>query len=597
MALRKVAIRNDFKGSQLLEINVETKKIILVEYQGNIKAFQGECPHQGASLAQGHIVSGHLVCPLHQRHYSCETGKHNFSSECLKSYVIAEKDGSIFIDVEPDIKPETKKAPNKIISIDDLPSPKGDFFVGHLSQFKVPATHLVLERWVKEAGDLFQINFVGKKFIVSADHDINRQILKSRPGSFRRFSKIGSVLEEMGILGTFNAEGEMWEKHRRLTAEALNFKNTKSYFSTIALITGRLLKRWQKFAESNQEIDAQKELMRYTVDITTAIAFGYDTNTLEKDSDIIQRHLEKVFPMVNHRISAPIPFWRFIKMEKDRVLDKALSEIKKTIDEFILAARKRLEEQPALQEDPTNFLEALLVQQQKEGNFSDREIFGNVFTILLAGEDTTSNSVSWILYYLAQHQEVIRKVREEADLLYGDKVFPDTYEQVSQLKYTEAVAQEAMRLKPVTPTLYMEALEDVVVNNLKIKKGTSIMLQNKVAHTAVENFAEPEKFVPERWISGKCPFSGAHRSEVIQTFGNGPRFCPGKNLAMVEMVMATSMICKNFDFELSVLPESVEEVFAFTMYPKNLRLKLKRRRLPLVAPVMAERMPGWSPGM
>lgn len=281
--------------------------------------------------------------------------------------------------------------------------------------------------------------------------------------------------------------------------------------------------------------------------------------------------------MINHRIAAPLPIWRFIKFKKDRALDAALVEIKKTIDQFISASKKKLDDQPALRENPTNFLEALLVQQQKEGNFSDKEVFGNVFTILLAGEDTTSNSISWILFYLAQHPEAIQKVRSEADLLYGEGLMPDSYEQVSALKFTEAVAQEAMRLKPVTPALFLEALEDVVISNLTIKKGTSIMLQNKVAHTAEKNFSEPEKFVPERWI-GKCPFPGVHTPEVIQTFGNGPRFCPGKNLALLEMVMATSMICKNFDFELSVRPEEVEEVFAFTMYPDNLHIKLKKRK-------------------
>jgi cytochrome P450 len=61
-------------------------------------------------------------------------------------------------------------------------------------------------------------------------------------------------------------------------------------------------------------------------------------------------------------------------------------------------------------------------------------------------------------------------------------------------------------------------------------------------------------------------------------FGNGPRFCPGKSLAMQEMVCVVSMICKNFDFELAVDTKDITEEFAFTMYPKNLWIKLKRVR-------------------
>lgn len=579
MALQFVANRKDLQPSKLLEVTVENKKIILLDHDGMVKAYQGKCPHEGADLAQGHIEGGYIICPLHQRHFSCQTGRHNGSTQCLKSFVIKENEGRIFIDTNDlgDID-ATQKGASKIKTIKDLPSPKGNFLLGHITQFAVPDTHLVLERWVKEQGDLFQINFVGKKLIVSANTDINRQILKSRPQAFRRFSKINEVMEEMGIIGTFNAEGETWVKHRKLTAEALNFKNTKNYFSTIALITGRLLKRWKNFASLNKEIDAQKELMRYTVDITTAIAFGHDTNTLEKDDDIIQKHLEKIFPMINKRVSAPIPFWRFIKSKSDKEFDAALSQIRLTIDGFISEAKERLEKQPALKENPTNFLEALLVEQQKEGGLSDKEIYGNVFTILLAGEDTTSNSISWILYYLAQHPDAIEKVRKEVDLLCADRDFPDSFSTTTALKYTDAVAQEAMRLKPVTPNLYLEARENTEVNGLLIKKGTPIILQNKVAHTAEKNFVEQDKFIPERWISGKCPYSGAHVPEVIQTFGNGPRFCPGKNLAMVEMVMATAMICKNLDFELAVPAEEVKEVFAFTMFPKNLVLKLRQRQ-------------------
>ena len=62
---------------------------------------------------------------------------------------------------------------------------------------------------------------------------------------------------------------------------------------------------------------------------------------------------------------------------------------------------------------------------------------------------------------------------------------------------------------------------------------------------------------------------------MIRAFGAGPRFCPGKNLAIQEMKMAISMICKNFDLSLAVKPEEVKEVFTFTMFPEGLLVKLK----------------------
>jgi cytochrome P450 len=462
-------------------------------------------------------------------------------------------------------------------TLKDLPSPKGHFIFGHLSDFNRSDKHQVMENWVKESGDVFKIRLVTKQFIVCADPKINLQILKLRPTKFRRFSKIDEVLDEMGILGVFNAEGDVWKKHRRLTSEALNVKNVTTYFPVIKEITQRLLNKWQNAEKENRKIEVQVEMMRLTVDITSMIAFGYPMNTLEMKEEVIQKHLEKIFPMINSRMTSPLPFWRWMKSKKDKELDKALEVIYGSIQQFIEEAKSRLNATPALKEKPANFLEALLVEQEKEKSFSDKEIIGNVFTMLLAGEDTTSNSISWILYYLVQHPEAVKKIRKEATEVYKDAV-PGAYEDLALLKYTEAVAMEAMRLKPVTPTMYMEAVEDIELEGLHIAKGMTVMLQTKVAQTHADNFTDPDSFSPERWLakSGGCPHSAAHKPEVIQVFGAGPRFCPGKNLAMQEMICVISMICKNFDVQLAVDKGEITEEFAFTMYPKNLWITLKK---------------------
>ncbi len=459
----------------------------------------------------------------------------------------------------------------------DLPSPKGHLIFGHLLPFKRSDKHRVLENWVKESGNLFQIRLLSKRFIVSADQQMNVQILKQRPSKFRRFSKISEVLEEMGIIGVFNAEGDTWKKHRKITSEALNVKNTTAYFPIVKESTKRLLNKWRKEAANENKIEVQIEMMRLTVDITSAIAFGYPMNTLEEKDEVIQKHLEKVFPMINSRITSPLPIWRLIKSKKDKELDEALEHIRKSIQQFIDEAKNRLKLNPVLKEKPSNFLEALLVEQEQEQSFSDKEIIGNVFTMLLAGEDTTSNSISWTLYYLAQYPEIVKQIRKEAMEIYKDAELPPSHETLTVLKYTEAVVMEAMRLMPVTPTLYMEALEDVEVEGLQIEKGMTVMMQNKVAQTHASNFTNPDSFSPERWLAKNngCPHNAAHKPEVIHVFGAGPRFCPGKNLAMQEMICVISMICKNFDIQLAIDINKITEEFAFTMYPKNLWIKLK----------------------
>ena len=119
----------------------------------------------------------------------------------------------------------------------------------------------------------------------------------------------------------------------------------------------------------------------------------------------------------------------------------------------------------------------------------------------------------------------------------------------------------------------MQANENITLHNLYIPKDTSIMLQNKVPQTSNKYFSNPNDFMPERWIKSDCPMQEKHSPEIIKAFGGGPRFCPGMNLAMHEMTIAISSICKLFNFNLAVKPNEVKEQFAFTMFPENLLLQ------------------------
>ena len=68
--------------------------------------------------------------------------------------------------------------------------------------------------------------------------------------------------------------------------------------------------------------------MRYTVDVTTTLAFGYDMNTLEHEDDGLQRHLAQMLPLINRRVDAPFPYWHFLKLPADRAFEKALAAIR-----------------------------------------------------------------------------------------------------------------------------------------------------------------------------------------------------------------------------------------------------------------------------
>ncbi|NRA11401.1 MAG: cytochrome P450, partial [Crocinitomicaceae bacterium] len=549
----------------------------IVNANGKPKAYSSICPHQGADLSLGSVEDGNIVCAMHQMAFSCSDGKSIKDKKCLVPYPIIEKEGTLYIDSKH-FENKNPDAGTNLRHFKDLPSPKGRPIVGHLIEFKTPGKHQVLEKWADEVGPVYRISLAGKKIMVSGDPDLNLKIQKQRPHNFRRYAKIQEIMEEMGIYGTFSLEGDQWAMHRKLTTDALSQKNVTAYFPTTIQMTKRLHQRWLRLIELNNPVDVQKEMMRYTVDITTSIAFGYDGNTLDTEGDIIQNHLDKIFPMINKRMASPIPFWRFIKSRKDKELDVALGAIRATIQKYIDEAKEKLAEDPALKLNPTNFLEALLVEQEKEEGFSDKDVYGNVFTILLAGEDTTSNSIAWALYLLALNPECLLKAQKEIDALNLSRSYIEEIEDLSKLPYIEGVIDESMRLKTVGPVGYSQAIKDTVINDYVIKKDTVVFMISRVYQTSKDNFGSPKEFIPERWMdsSPKCPVP--HSPDVSRPFGGGPRFCPGKALAIQEIKMALVMICKNFDLELAVKANEVREISSFTMYPENLMLNLSRRK-------------------
>ena len=81
------------------------------------------------------------------------------------------------------------------------------------------------------------------------------------------------------------------------------------------------------------------DLTRYTVDVTTALAFGEDPNTLESDGDVIQRHLAQVFPTIMRRVNAPFPWWRHVRLPADRRFDASMAAVHAHVRGLIERAR------------------------------------------------------------------------------------------------------------------------------------------------------------------------------------------------------------------------------------------------------------------
>ncbi len=460
----------------------------------------------------------------------------------------------------------------------NLPGPDGLPLLGNILQLDLKQLHKILEQWAGRYGVLYKFRIGNRPVVAVSDATLINEVLRKRPSAYRRLEAIEPVLKEMGINGVFSAEGDHWLRQRRMAMQALNASHLRSFFPTLVKVTGRLKARWDRATSTGERVDVQEDLMRYTIDVTSNLAFGFDVNTLEGKGDDIQRHLEKVFPMVNRRINAVFPYWHFFKLPADRALEDALVAIRKALGEFIAHSRERLALNPDLAIHPTNFLEAMLAACDKgESDITDEEIFGNVLTMLIGGEDSTASTMAWMLDFLVEHPDVQERMQQEADDILGDNSILHDIRDAERLSYTEAVAFETMRLKSVFPILFLGTNQDVVLGGTHIPKGTAIFLLIRHCGMQETEFTAATQFLPERWLASHPTPQEGHNPKAFVPFGAGPRFCPGRNLALLEVKAAMSMLCRNY--RVSRMPDAkpVEETFNFLMAPSNLSIEFKKR--------------------
>jgi cytochrome P450 len=272
---------------------------------------------------------------------------------------------------------------------------------------------------------------------------------------------------------------------------------------------------------------------------------------------------------------ALLPYWRWVRLPADRAVDRSIAEIRSWIGERIGVARERIAADPARADAPANFLESMLVARDADGKpFSDEVIFGNALTMLLAGEDTTAYTLAWAVHHLCDAESATKALQDELARVLGDLRIPRDADHAGQLAYATAVANESMRVRPVAPLVFHEPLRDVVIGDIAVPKGTVVVTLTRSPGLDGEHFARPDEFIPERWLPG---WEGVHDAQVNVPFGSGPRICPGRSLAILEMRVVLATLYTSFDVERVGERDDVRELLAFTMTPENLRVRLRKR--------------------
>jgi cytochrome P450 len=200
-------------------------------------------------------------------------------------------------------------------------------------------------------------------------------------------------------------------------------------------------------------------------------------------------------------------------------------------------------------------------------------IRNQAITFVVAGHETTSGALSFALYYLTRHPELLAKARAEVDAVWGDR--EPAFGDVAKLRYVRRVLDEAMRLWPTAPGYSREAREDVVLGGkYRMRKGDWVIVPLPLVHRDPSAWGpDPEAFDPDRFE----PTAVKKRpAQAYKPFGTGERACIGRQFALHEAVLALGMVLQRYDFEVDPSYE-LKIVESLTLKPSGFTVRPRVR--------------------
>jgi cytochrome P450 len=272
--------------------------------------------------------------------------------------------------------------------------------------------------------------------------------------------------------------------------------------------------------------------------------------------------LERLWPAVLRSLSYISPgLWLFWPSIPRPGYVRAIKQIDDYLYSLIQARRTAGEE-------PTGDLLGLLVNTP---NLSDGLIRDQLYTMLIAGHDTSTALLAWAIYLLGRHEEVLARTRAEVDTVLGQDI--PSLDTLGRLNYLEQVINETMRLYPPLHLGVRFAETDLEFKGYHIPAGSRLLYSPYLTHRHPDYWSEPDRFNPDNF----SPEQSRHRPAfTFVPFGGGPRICLGAAFAQVEAKVILARILQTFD--LTLTEPKVHLHMGVTLEPRpGVMMKVQRR--------------------
>lgn len=338
--------------------------------------------------------------------------------------------------------------------------------------------------------------------------------------------------------GLLTSEEDFHRRQRRLAQPAFHRARIASYASVMTDYASETRARWR----DGDTLDMSEEMMRLTLGIVGKTLFDADVVSDAREVGEAMTVVMDFFNMIT------IPFFELIQrlpLPQMRRFDAA----KARLDAIIY---RLIEERRHSGEDRGDLLSMLLLARDTEadtegdgGAMTDEQLRDEVMTIFLAGHETTANALTWTWLLLSQNESAEEKLHEEIDRVLGGRL--PTFADVAQLKYTEMVLAESMRLYPPAWATGRLTMVETEIAGYKVPAKALVLMSQYVMHRDPRYFPDPLRFDPERWTTeareSRPQFS-------YFPFGGGPRRCIGEGFAWMEGVLLIAALAQQWRMRL-----------------------------------------------
>ncbi|KAK0598878.1 hypothetical protein LWI29_000267 [Acer saccharum] len=412
----------------------------------------------------------------------------------------------------------------------------------------------IFDRVAKYSSNVFKTSILAEPVVVVCGATANKFL-------FSNENKLVQAWWPNSVNKIFNSTTQTpsKEESKKIRKMLPNFLKPEALMRYIDMMDSIAQQHFQSGWENKEQVTVFPLVKRYTFSVACKLFLSI------QDPKHVAKFADPFNYVTSGIISIPInlPGTSFNKGIK------ASNQIRKKLLAIIEQRKIDLANKPT-HDDNHDILSHMLVATDDNGqHMTDLDIADKILGLLVAGHDTASSAITFIIKFLSELPHIYNLVLKEQMEIAKSKKPGEllNWDDIQKMKYSWNVACEVMRLAPPVQGAFREAINDFVFSGFSIPKGWKLYWSTHSTHRNPECFPEPEKFDPTRFEgTGPVPYT-------FVPFGGGPRMCPGKEYARLVILVFMHNVIKRFNWEKLLANEKII-VDPFPIPAKGLPVRL-----------------------